>query len=95
VLLKGGHLGGERSPDLLWQDGRTGWLDASRIPGEPRHGTGCTLSAALAGWLALGISIPEACARAKQLVTCAIKQAVAVGHGPPPVDPDASRGMEF
>ncbi len=91
VLLKGGHLGGDRSPDLLWQDGRMRWLDASRIPGDPRHGTGCALSAALAAWLALGTPLPDACARAKEFVTGAIEQAVAVGHGPLPVDPDGAR----
>ncbi len=93
VLLKGGHLGGQRSPDLLWQDGRMLWLDAPRIPGDPRHGTGCTLSAALAAWLALGTPLPAAFAQAKEFVTGAIESAVAVGHGPLPVDPDGVRGI--
>ena len=47
VLLKGGHLGGDRSPDVLWQNGRAEWLDAPRQDARHTHGTGCTLSAAI------------------------------------------------
>ena len=54
VLLKGGHLGGTRSPDVLWQDGRAHWLDGPRHDARHTHGTGCTLSAAICAHLALG-----------------------------------------
>src|SRR4051794_14302944 len=47
VMLKGGHLGGDSSPDLVWADGTATWLEAPRIPGRHTHGTGCTLSAAI------------------------------------------------
>src|SRR5690606_24873517 len=54
VLLKGGHLDGDTSPDLL-HDGRDAvWLEAARHATRNTHGTGCTLSSAIAAHLALG-----------------------------------------
>jgi hydroxymethylpyrimidine/phosphomethylpyrimidine kinase len=93
VLLKGGHLGGDRSPDLLWYEGQGQWLEQPRIPGPARHGTGCTLSAALTAWLALRSPLPQACARAKEFVTGAIELAEAIGNGPPPVNPGRARAI--
>jgi hydroxymethylpyrimidine/phosphomethylpyrimidine kinase len=87
VLLKGGHLGGDRSPDLLWHRGCTEWLDGPRLPGRHTHGTGCTLSAAVCAQLALGESIPDACRRAKEFVAGAIAAGPEVGQGVGPVDP--------
>jgi hydroxymethylpyrimidine/phosphomethylpyrimidine kinase len=87
VLLKGGHLGGDRSPDLLWFEGDTEWLDGPRLLTRHTHGTGCTLSAAVCAQLALGESIPEACRRAKQFVTGAIGAGPDIGRGVGPVDP--------
>jgi hydroxymethylpyrimidine/phosphomethylpyrimidine kinase len=87
VLLKGGHLGGVRSPDLLWQDGHGVWLDGPRLPGRHTHGTGCTLSAAICAQLARGGELAGACASAKQFVAGAIAAGMDVGHGIGPVDP--------
>ena len=86
VLLKGGHLGGEDSPDLLLtaQDAR--WFEGRRIATRNTHGTGCTLSSALATQLGHGLPPPEAVARAKAYVATAIARAdelaVGSGHGP-------------
>ncbi len=87
VLLKGGHLGGDRSPDLLWRDGGEQWLDGPRLPGRHTHGTGCTLSAAICAHLATGGTLVEACTRAKIFVSEAIAAGADVGHGVGPVNP--------
>jgi hydroxymethylpyrimidine/phosphomethylpyrimidine kinase len=87
VLIKGGHLGSDRAPDLLWVGGVTTWLDGPRIPGRYNHGTGCTLSAAICAQLARGAELAAACWRAKQFVAGAIAHGVPVGRGVGPVDP--------
>ena len=87
VLLKGGHLGGDRSPDLLWNQGVIEWLDGPRLPGRNTHGTGCTLSAAVCAQMALGEAIPLACRRAKEFVAGAIAAGPDVGAGIGPVNP--------
>jgi hydroxymethylpyrimidine/phosphomethylpyrimidine kinase len=86
VLLKGGHLGGERSPDLLWCEGEATWLDGPRIGTAATHGTGCTLSAALTAYLATGLPLQEACEKAKAFVTAAIAGGIQLGPGPGSVD---------
>lgn len=68
VLLKGGHLPGAESPDLLWHDGRGTWLDGPRLAGPSVHGTGCTLSAAITAGLARSESLLVACRQAKHFV---------------------------
>lgn len=73
VLLKGGHLAGESSPDLLWYRGRVTWLEGERIPAAHSHGTGCTLSAALTALLARGVDLVEACQAAKDYVRVALQ----------------------
>ncbi|SDD36313.1 hydroxymethylpyrimidine/phosphomethylpyrimidine kinase [Paracoccus isoporae] len=87
VLLKGGHLPGGDSPDLLVGDGRARWFAATRVVSKNTHGTGCTLSAALATQLALGLTVPRAVERAKRYTTDAIAAAgaLSVGHGHGPV----------
>ena len=86
VLLKGGHLDGGRSADLLDDGGEIAWFDAPRIETRNTHGTGCTLSAALATWLGRGESLGGAVQRAKAYVSGAIEGAhlldVGGGHGP-------------
>ncbi|WP_201132312.1 bifunctional hydroxymethylpyrimidine kinase/phosphomethylpyrimidine kinase, partial [Rhodovulum imhoffii] len=80
VLLKGGHLAGLESPDLLlMEDGKT-WFDGVRQVTRNTHGTGCTLSSALATELGKGLPLKEAVARAKAYVAGAIG-----GAGPYPV----------
>lgn len=68
VLLKGGHLEGDESPDLLWSGGRARWLEGERVTAIFSHGTGCTLSAAIAALLARGADLDAACRGAKQYV---------------------------
>lgn len=86
VYLKGGHLPGEDSPDVLaTEDGLT-WFEGRRIATANTHGTGCSLSSALAAELALGYPPAIAAARAKDWLTGAIAAsgalAVGGGHGP-------------
>ncbi|OWY11237.1 bifunctional hydroxymethylpyrimidine kinase/phosphomethylpyrimidine kinase [Thioclava sp. F42-5] len=86
VLLKGGHLQGDQSPDLLVTAQEELWLDAPRIATRNTHGTGCTLSSALATWLGAGVPLAEATQRAKAYLSAAIAAAdrltVGSGHGP-------------
>ncbi|MGD9410043.1 MAG: bifunctional hydroxymethylpyrimidine kinase/phosphomethylpyrimidine kinase [Thiohalocapsa sp.] len=86
VLLKGGHLCGDTSPDLLVTAAGEHWLEGERIATQNTHGTGCTLSSALAAQLALKDDIRVATERAKHYVAGAIAAAdqltVGRGHGP-------------
>ncbi|EPX82869.1 hydroxymethylpyrimidine kinase/phosphomethylpyrimidine kinase [Rubellimicrobium thermophilum DSM 16684] len=86
VLLKGGHLGTADSPDLLATADRLIWLPGPRHATRHSHGTGCSLSAALAAFLGQGLPLDEAAARAKAWLSAAIAGAEALtvgrGHGP-------------
>lgn len=86
VVLKGGHLGSEHSPDILASSAGLDWLDAPRIRTNNTHGTGCSLSAAVAAELAKGHTVGSAVAEAKRYLTGAIQHADALnighGHGP-------------
>ncbi len=86
VLLKGGHGTSAEAVDLLWHDGHVTRLAAPRIATRNTHGTGCTLSAAIAALLASGVELSAAVARAKTYVHRAIAAAaqgsVGKGHGP-------------
>ena len=81
VLLKGGHLGGGASPDLLLADGRAIWLEAARIETRHTHGTGCTLSSAIAALLARGLPLADAVAAAKRWLSGAIAAGTGLGVG--------------
>jgi hydroxymethylpyrimidine/phosphomethylpyrimidine kinase len=87
VLLKGGHLESDESTDVLTNGDEvimlTGWRDATKHT----HGTGCTLSSALAAGLAKGLSVPDAAAEAKKFVTRAIVRHLEIGSGISPVNP--------
>ncbi|MGZ5005002.1 MAG: bifunctional hydroxymethylpyrimidine kinase/phosphomethylpyrimidine kinase [Chthoniobacterales bacterium] len=72
ILLKGGHLGGDAAIDLLCHGNQVREFSAKFEPGVQTHGTGCTYSAAIAGGLAFGLTLPEAIARGKRFVTAAI-----------------------
>ena len=87
VLLKGGHLSTEDSPDLLVFDHQSTWFDNERIQTANTHGTGCTLSSALASYLGQGFSIPDAVLAAKTYISGAIAASdqLNVGHGHGPV----------
>ncbi|MDI5932543.1 bifunctional hydroxymethylpyrimidine kinase/phosphomethylpyrimidine kinase [Halomonas kalidii] len=86
VLLKGGHLAGDACPDLLITSDATHWLEGPRIATGNLHGTGCTLSSAIATRLALGDALPDAVAAAKTWLATALGEshrlAVGRGHGP-------------
>jgi hydroxymethylpyrimidine/phosphomethylpyrimidine kinase len=86
VLLKGGHLDGGDSPDYLATASAGHWLEGARTATRNTHGTGCTLSSALAAQLALTGDALEAARRAKAYVAGAIAHAdaldVGTGHGP-------------
>lgn len=88
VLIKGGHGEGRESVDhLIAADGTLRRFAAPRIETRNSHGTGCTLSAAVAAGLARGQGLAEAVAGAKTYVTAAIRAAdsVPVGHGHGPL----------
>ena len=87
VLLKGGHATGPDSIDLFVDgEGRCGWKRRAS-PTKNTHGTGCTLSSAIAAELAKGASLREAVAAAKAYVTAAIAAAdeLEIGKGRGPV----------
>ena len=87
VLVKGGHLQEEGVAADLYADGSTEqWIEAERIDTPNTHGTGCTLSAAIAAHLARGAVLLEAVRAGKSFVTQAIKHSLALGHGIGPVD---------
>jgi hydroxymethylpyrimidine/phosphomethylpyrimidine kinase len=84
VLVKGGHLAGD-AVDLLWDGREAIELVAERVSSRHTHGTGCTLSAAIAARLALGHDLADAVRLAKDYVTRAIGQAPGLGHGHGPL----------
>jgi hydroxymethylpyrimidine/phosphomethylpyrimidine kinase len=82
VLLKGGHLEGDTVSDLLLARGAAPvWLRAPRIATPNTHGTGCTLSSAIASHLALGADLPQAVARARDFVRGALEAGARVRTG--------------
>jgi hydroxymethylpyrimidine/phosphomethylpyrimidine kinase len=85
ALVTGGHLPG-RPVDVLFADGVVHTLDASRVAVARTHGTGCTLSAAIAAGLASGLDLLAAVSRARRFVQHALAGALAVGGGARPLD---------
>jgi hydroxymethylpyrimidine/phosphomethylpyrimidine kinase len=86
VLMKGGHLLGERVVDLLiTRDGET-VLETERIETRHTHGTGCTLASACAAGLAQGMTLEAAVARAWAYTAEAIRRAPGLGRGHGPLD---------
>jgi hydroxymethylpyrimidine/phosphomethylpyrimidine kinase len=81
VLIKGGHAGGPESVDLLVEDAACARFAAQRIDTRNTHGTGCTLSAAIAAGLAKGQSLGDAVRHAKTYVSAAIAAADTLGVG--------------
>ncbi len=86
VLVKGGHLEGDRSVDVLWHEGVFTEYPAPRIPTPHTHGTGCTFSAAITALLACGMNLPAAVERAKAYITHAIQTNPGLGSGHGPVN---------
>jgi hydroxymethylpyrimidine kinase/phosphomethylpyrimidine kinase len=88
VLLKGGHLGGNKSSDLLLtEQGKSLWFEAERTETKNTHGTGCTYSSAIATFLGKGYTLENAIASAKQYISDAIRFGACyeLGHGHGPV----------
>ncbi|ODS05493.1 Hydroxymethylpyrimidine kinase [Vibrio scophthalmi] len=84
-IAKGEHLAGdENSNDLFIQPDSVSVLYAKRIATHNTHGTGCTLSAAIASYLAQGESLESAVAKAKHYISLVIGHAdeLSIGHGP-------------
>jgi hydroxymethylpyrimidine/phosphomethylpyrimidine kinase len=87
ALVKGGHLEEGDATDLLVTSGGVEPVSAPRIDTPHTHGTGCVLSAAIAGFLARGEDLSGAVRRGKAFVTEAIRSALPIGEGIGPVDP--------
>ncbi len=85
VLLKGGHLNGAAN-DLLVQGGRSAWIRGKRLQNSNTHGTGCTLSSAIACGLAEGLSLRDSVAAAKRYLTEALAAGLDLGKGNGPLD---------
>lgn len=86
ALIKGGHLPGGEAVDLLTDGTEEHWLRAPRHDNRHTHGTGCTLAAAIATYLAGGYEVPQAVTAAKDYVTGAIAAGFPLGAGIGPVD---------
>ena len=85
VLLKGGHSISDAN-DLLYANGELRWFEGRRIDNPNTHGTGCTLSSAIASNLALGYDLAEAVHRAKEYLTGALAAMLDLGKGSGPID---------
>jgi hydroxymethylpyrimidine/phosphomethylpyrimidine kinase len=89
VLIKGGHLPGETVVDLLvTREGLKHWMRAARIQSANTHGTGCSLSSAIAAQLALGLPLVEAVEAGRAFVRGALEAGAEVrtGHGSGPLN---------
>ncbi len=89
VIVKGGHLDGDESIDILYHDGKIRHYKAPRILDGCYHGTGCSFSAAIAANLAKGLGLEEAVRVAKEFITKAILYGLKIGKGHCPVNPSA------
>lgn len=85
VLCKGGHSVNDAN-DLLFHDGICEKFPGKRIPNPNTHGTGCTLSSAIASNLAKGYSLPDSIRRAKEYISGALSSMLDLGHGSGPLD---------
>lgn len=85
VLVKGGHLDTEAS-DLLYSEGEISWYKSERIENPNTHGTGCTLSSAIASNLAKGYDIKISIENSKKFITGAIKDKLDLGKGRGPLN---------
>ena len=84
VLLKGGHSTNDAN-DLLYSDAEFHWFNGRRIDNPNTHGTGCTLSSAIAANLAKGFSVFESVKRAKEYISDALSAGLDLGKGSGPL----------
>jgi hydroxymethylpyrimidine/phosphomethylpyrimidine kinase len=86
ALVKGGHLAGDKVTDVLLSNGKLHDFSSSRISSQNTHGTGCTLSSAIACYLGMGLPIEDAVAKARSYILQAIAAGAGIkigaGHGP-------------
>ena len=85
VLLKGGHSVNDAS-DLLYSDGQAQWLEGKKINNPNTHGTGCTLSSAIASNLAKGYGLADSVKRAKEFISGALSAMLDLGQGSGPMN---------
>ncbi len=85
VLCKGGHQLNDAN-DLLYRDGAYRWFNGKRIDNPNTHGTGCTLSSAIASNLAKGYELDKAVERAKEYISGALAAGLDLGQGSGPMD---------
>lgn len=93
VLLKGGHRVSDAS-DVLY-DGRLRWFEGERIDNPNTHGTGCTLSSAIASFLAKGHPLEDSIERAKAYISDSLSAMLSLGHGSGPLNHMASLSGKF
>ena len=94
VLLKGGHRVNDAN-DLLYAGGEMQWFEGKRIDNPNTHGTGCTLSSAIASNLAKGYSLSESVARAKEYISGALSAMLDLGKGAGPMQHNFDLRGEF
>ena len=80
VIIKGGHAVGDAT-DILYDGNKMYYCKKSRIDTKNTHGTGCTLSSAIAAYLGKGLSVENAFSKAKEYVTTAITHSLPIGKG--------------
>ncbi len=86
ILVKGGHLVHDEAADLLYDGHEVHWFSHTRLQNPNTHGTGCTLSSAIACNLANGLSLKDSVAQAKNYLTGAIRAGLSLGHGRGPLN---------
>ena len=84
VLLKGGHSVNDAN-DLLYENGNLVWFDGKRIDNPNTHGTGCTLSSAIASNLAKGLSLADSVKKAKDYISDVLAEGLDLGNGSGPM----------
>ena len=94
VLCKGGHQIND-ADDLLWQNGSGRWFRGRRIANPNTHGTGCTLSSAIASNLAKGYDLDTSVERAKAYISGCLSAMLDLGHGSGPIDHTFALRGEF
>ena len=85
VRVKGGHSINDAN-DLLYHSGTFTWFTGKRIDNPNTHGTGCTISSAIASGLAKGLSLPDAISAAKEYISGALASMMDLGHGSGPLN---------
>ena len=85
ILIKGGHFE-DRADDLLYHNNEKIWLECEHIDNPNTHGTGCTLSSAIASHLASGYDMITSVRKAKDYISGALKANLDLGHGSGPLN---------